>query len=117
MSKRWIVAGLVLFGLAGAALADTGGSMGGGSWGGGGGGGGGYSGGGGGRGDNGGGGGGGSYFDLSFTSTSKTAGANSGNGFVTINPVATPEPTSFLLLDTGLAFVAGPLRRRFMLKG
>ena len=40
MGKRWIVAGLLTAGLCGAALADTGGSMGGGDWGGGGGGGG-----------------------------------------------------------------------------
>jgi uncharacterized membrane protein len=47
MRKRWIVAGIIIAGLSGTAIADTGGSMGGGSWGGGGGGGG-YSGGGGG---------------------------------------------------------------------
>jgi uncharacterized membrane protein len=69
--RKWIVGGLLAAGLCGAALADTGGSMGGGDWGGGGGGGGGgYSGGGGGGYS---GGGGGSY------SFSSSGGSGTGN--------------------------------------
>jgi hypothetical protein len=83
------------------------GGGGGGGWQGGGGGGG-YSGGGGGDGIDYGGGGGGSYLDPSFTGTTLQAGANSGNGYVTITP-AVPEPSSLILFGTallGLAFVA-----------
>jgi Glycine rich protein len=69
----------------------------------GGGGGGGYSGGGGGEGDNQAGGGGGSYFDPSFFKTTAAAGANSGSGYVTINELSpAAEPSSILLLGTGL---------------
>jgi len=70
------------------------------------GGGGGYSGGGGGgaNGGGGGGGGGGSYLDPSFTNITEQAGANSGNGSVTIDLV-TPEPRSLVLLATFLALM------------
>jgi PEP-CTERM motif len=86
----------------------------------GGGGGGGYSGGGGGDGSNGvtggGGGGGGSYVNSLVAALLETAGANAGNGYVTLGPVsAVPEPSSFALL--GLGVIALGVARRFTRHG
>ena len=82
----------------------------------GGGGGGGFSGGGGGASDCGGGGG-GSYVWSEFTDTSSTTGDNSGNGYVTIDPVSSvvssvPEPGTLGLFASGLAGLRLIRRRR-----
>ncbi len=81
-----------------------------------GGGGGGYSGGGASPGD--GGGGGGSYLDPLFTNTSLTTGANTGNGYVTIDFISplsapAPEPTSIALLALGLLAIPAARRLRY----
>ncbi len=80
-----------------------------------GGGGGGYSGGGASPGD--GGGGGGSYLDPLFTNTSLTPGANTGNGYVTIDFISplsgtAPEPASLALLALGLLAIPAARRLR-----
>ena len=80
------------------------GGGGGGGWQGGGGGGG-YSGGGGGDGIDYAGGGGGSFIAAEFTNTSLTGGANSGDGYVIISSV--PEPSSLILLASGIFVLAG----------
>ena len=83
---------------------------------GGGGGGGGYSGGGGGAGggSDSAGGGGGSFSVSGLILNLSESGANSGNGYVDIDFIsaATPEPSSFFLLGTGLLSLAGIVRRR-----
>ncbi len=71
-----------------------------------------------------GGGGGGSYLDASATNPVLRAGRNgieSGDGKVTISelsatppPAVTPEPSSFILLGSGLLGVVGVVRRRLL---
>ena len=79
----------------------------------GGGGGGGYSGGGGGCCDyNGGAGGGGSYVAHNFHDVVARSGVNSSNGFITINLIAVPEPSTWVLMLMGIGALGAGLRRR-----
>ncbi len=95
-------------------FADGGfGGGGGGGWQGGGGGGG-CSGGGGGDGATAGGGGGGSCVDSSFSNVTWLAGANAGDGYVTITS-AIPEPGTLIMFGSGLLGLAGIVRRKLMM--